>query len=376
MDMPVMKAGGRVEAGELKLTPQEARAFSHFDGVRSLRQLEADLPQDADNHARVAWYLSQLEAVSFAAVKLPPPGAKPAAAAPPPRLDLGANAKTQPGTPGPARPAAPGAGRPAAAPPRPAAPKIAAPAPAAKPAAAAPPRPAAAPSPAGSPVDLHAELKELEKLAEVIRKQSYFDLLGVKKDADAAAVRVAYLKLARTWHPDTVPPGAPDGFGKLKEEIFGRIGDAQRVLSDPAAKENYVLELEAGSSEKMDIVRILNAEDTFHKGEILVKARKFPEAVKALEEAIKGNPDEGEYYAWRGYAKFFSVADKKTNHAEALRDINHCIAKNPRCAPAFYFLGHIARLMGDLKEAKKQFKKCLELNEKHLDAERELRLMK
>jgi tetratricopeptide (TPR) repeat protein len=369
MDMPVMKAGGRVDAGELKLTPQEARAFSHFDGVRSLHQLERDLPQDADNHCRVAWYLQQLEAVSFAAVKLPAPGSRPPppAAAPQPKLEEVA-AKTQPGAGGAARPGAPAAAKPAA-PKAAAAPKPAAPAPAAKPAAPAAPR--------AAPSDPVAELKELEKVAAAIRKQNHFELFGLKKEpADPAAVKQAYLKLARTWHPDTVPPHAPEGLAKLKEEIFGRIGDAQRVLSDKNATEDYLAELELGSGDKMEIARIFNAEEFFHKGEILVKARKFPDAVKSLEEAIANNPDEGEYYAWRGYAKFFSAADKKTNHAEALRDINLCIAKNPRCAPAYYFLGHIAKVMGDLKEAKKQFKKCLELNEKHIDAERELRMLK
>jgi tetratricopeptide (TPR) repeat protein len=148
------------------------------------------------------------------------------------------------------------------------------------------------------------------------------------------------------------------------------------VLSDPAAKENYLAELELGSADKMDMARVFQAEEFFHKGEIQVKARKFADAVKTLDEAIKNNPDEGEYYAWRGYAKFFSAADKKVSQPEAVADINLCIKKNARCAPAYYFLGHIAKVMGDMKEAKKQFNKCLELNPKYTDAERELRAMK
>src|SRR5918996_1038424 len=107
VDHPVMKSGGRVALNDLRLTPQETRAISYVDGVRSLALLAHDLPQDADSFFRLAWVLQQMEIVSFAAVKLPPPppaapapapapatgrvpgpppaASKPAAAAPPPR---------------------------------------------------------------------------------------------------------------------------------------------------------------------------------------------------------------------------------------------------------------------------------------------------
>jgi hypothetical protein len=68
LDLPVMKSSGQVQAADLRLTPQETRALSYIDGVRSLNQLMRDLPQSADHFIRVAFLLQELEMVSFAAV--------------------------------------------------------------------------------------------------------------------------------------------------------------------------------------------------------------------------------------------------------------------------------------------------------------------
>ncbi|MBX7100635.1 MAG: molecular chaperone DnaJ, partial [Myxococcaceae bacterium] len=85
VDHPVMKSGSQVQVADLRLSPQELRAFGFFDGVRSLAQLAVDLPAEADVLARTAWYLKELGAVSFAAVKVPVKAAAASAApAPPP----------------------------------------------------------------------------------------------------------------------------------------------------------------------------------------------------------------------------------------------------------------------------------------------------
>lgn len=379
VDRPVMKSGGRVAVTDLRLTPQETRALAVFDGVRTLNMLARDLPSETDAMVRVAWYLRELEAVSFgvnllpmkdppppAAVAAPPPAApKPAAPAPPPQVAaarpipvVGPGAKPQ-------AQAAPAAARP----PPPAAP--ARPPPQLQQSAAP-----AAPAAAAPPLDAAAEIAVLKKTLEKLATQNHFEVLGVPEAVNAAQVKVAYFKLARSYHPDTVPPGAPEELGKLKAQVFARVGEAHRVLSDDGLRAAYVEELKSGGAADVDVVRILQAEETFQKATIQVKARKFADAVKTLDEAITANPDEGEYYAWRGYAKFFAATDKKAAHATAMADINACLKRNDKVAQAWYFQGHMAKVLGDLSGAKKHFQRCIALKADHLEAQRELRLMK
>ncbi|MEW5743341.1 MAG: J domain-containing protein, partial [Myxococcota bacterium] len=221
------------------------------------------------------------------------------------------------------------------------------------------------------------EVKQLTALFEQMKKQTYFEVLGLKKDADAGAVKIAYFKLAKSYHPDTVGPGTPEAVAKAKADIFALVGEANRVLSDPKLKADYLAELNAGGTgEKVDVSAIFQAEEFFQKGCILVKARKYPEAVKMLDDAIKSNAEEGEYYVWRGYAKFFGFSDRKQGQTEAMKDITYGLKKNPNVAAAQFFIGMMAKLNGDLATAKKSFQQCVKMDPQHIDAQRELRMMK
>lgn len=379
MDLPVMKSGGNVATQDLRLTPQETRALSYIDGVRSLAQLVRDLPQDADNLIRLAFFLRDLEAVSFGSTPVAntPPPPQPAAPPPPPPPAGATAPRPGPGAVG-ARPPAQGASGPRPGPgavgARPPAQGASGPKPAAPPHSAAAPAPAQPAAPA-SP-GFEAQLKELRARAAKLKEQNLFQVLDLTEQADAGAIKLAYFKLARVYHPDTIPPGAPEELAKLKGDIFGAVGDAYRRLSDDKARAEYLEELrQGGSGEKVDIQQILLAEETFQKGCILVKARKFPEAVKMLDEAIKANEKEGEFYAWRAYARFFCNKDRAAGKKEADRDFQIALKLNERVGATHYFIGHIAKLMGDEKTALKEFKKAVEYQPDHIDAQRELRLM-
>jgi molecular chaperone DnaJ len=64
-------------------------------------------------------------------------------------------------------------------------------------------------------------------------EKDYYAVLGVAKDANAADIRKAYRKLARTHHPDR-------NAGDAKaEERFKEISEAYDVLSDPKRRKEY-----------------------------------------------------------------------------------------------------------------------------------------
>lgn len=63
--------------------------------------------------------------------------------------------------------------------------------------------------------------------------KDFYATLGVDKDADGAAIKKAYRKLARTWHPDQNPGDA------TAEEKFKEIGEAYAVLSDEEQRKQY-----------------------------------------------------------------------------------------------------------------------------------------
>ena len=63
--------------------------------------------------------------------------------------------------------------------------------------------------------------------------KDYFQVLGVNRGADADAIKKAFRKLARQYHPD-VNPG-----DQAAEERFKEISEAYEVLSDPDKRRQY-----------------------------------------------------------------------------------------------------------------------------------------
>lgn len=65
------------------------------------------------------------------------------------------------------------------------------------------------------------------------RKRDYYEVLGLDKSADAVAIKKAYRKLAKKYHPDT-NAGNPQA-----EEKFKEVTEAYNVLSDEEKKKLY-----------------------------------------------------------------------------------------------------------------------------------------
>ena len=60
----------------------------------------------------------------------------------------------------------------------------------------------------------------------------YYEVLGAPRDADQDAIRRAYRKLAREYHPDL-------NSDSDAEERFKQLGEAYEVLSDAEKRERY-----------------------------------------------------------------------------------------------------------------------------------------
>lgn len=65
-----------------------------------------------------------------------------------------------------------------------------------------------------------------------MKYKDYYEILGVSRDADSSAIKSAYRKLARKYHPDVNKT-------KEAEQKFKDINEAYEVLSDKAKRQRY-----------------------------------------------------------------------------------------------------------------------------------------
>jgi hypothetical protein len=433
--MPVLRSAGlgigRLE--ELALNAQESRLLATIDGTQTgegLAQLH-----DPALALRILFLLSELGHLALSdaepargrQVTQPPvgppvaPSWAPPVAPPPPKPAPGAASVSPPSRPGPGAPPlttprklapiiTPHAGQPKVAPspfpvappppkiapaaakavappgaqpvPQPVAPPIR---PQSKPTPSAPPA-VAAPRPALDPAGLPSQLigqpgessdQQAARLAPLVarlEKATHFEVLGLDRKAASGDVRRAFFQLARELHPDTVGDGHAE-LRALKQRLFARVNEASQVLGDGDQRKLYENELD-GTGENVDISRIFAAEEAFQRASVLIRARKYPEGLQAIEEAISLHDQEAEFFAWRGWARFLVAKDRRAQHDQSAADCKKAIAGLPSCVAAWQFLGSMAKIVGDLKEAERCFKKVVELDPKHTEALRELRMMK
>jgi molecular chaperone DnaJ len=75
----------------------------------------------------------------------------------------------------------------------------------------------------------------------MVSERDYYEVLGVERGADDAAIKRAFRKLAQQWHPDVnTDPAA--------QEKFKEVNEAYQVLSDPQRRQAYDMFGKAGVS--------------------------------------------------------------------------------------------------------------------------------
>ena len=217
-----------------------------------------------------------------------------------------------------------------------------------------------------------SEVIALRQVLEELKSKNHFEVLGVPPTAEGSAFKVAFFKLAKTYHPDTAI-GAPPEVASLKAAIFSRMNEAYSVLDNPKRRAEYIDGLQNGGSSKIDVANVLAAEEKYAKVAIFLRNRRYQDALALMDEVIALCPKEGEFIACRAFTAFLVAQDKAAEKPRAIRAIEEGIKLNPRCVEAFIFRGHIEKLTGDTARARASFQKALEINPKHVEAQRELK---
>ena len=85
-----------------------------------------------------------------------------------------------------------------------------------------------------------------DHLAELLRTD-YFTLLGVTPDVNAEDLRLAFVGLAKKWHPNKFAIDGPEVRG-LATEIFITLKKARDTLSDPKKLATHRARYEAAAA--------------------------------------------------------------------------------------------------------------------------------
>ncbi len=219
--------------------------------------------------------------------------------------------------------------------------------------------------------------EELQQLKRKQRKQNHFEVLGLDTKATTADSRKAFVELAKRYHPDKLA-SLSDELQALAGEVFTRISQAHEVLSDQEQRRNYLKQLSKGGSSKESkaaVTKILSAEQQFRKAEDLVKRRQYSDAIDALNWALKLDPEEGEFFALMGWARFLQNPEDASVRREAMEQMRKATSLASNSPSGYYYLAKLHKACEEPSLAERMFRKVLELRPQHVEASQELRVI-
>lgn len=82
------------------------------------------------------------------------------------------------------------------------------------------------------------ELSAAQAALKQAKRKDYYKILDLPRDADEKAVKRAYHKMAKLWHPDR-HSSSEEAVKVEAERVFKNVNEAYEVLSDPAKRRRY-----------------------------------------------------------------------------------------------------------------------------------------
>jgi curved DNA-binding protein CbpA len=219
-------------------------------------------------------------------------------------------------------------------------------------------KPAAA-APAGPTLDKNA----IHKAYIASKSQNFYEVLGVDTEASNSQIETAYQRLARQYHPDQQ---FREGMAQLKDELgelFSRVTEAYKILSDDSRRWEYDLSLatvttESPRSRPPKAIDPAKASEAFAKGIDSFKGRDFESATVHFKEAARLDATKALYMSHLALA----LLQRPRREAEAEEAMLDAIRLEPNNADHQANLGLLYQKSGIKDKAKEAFEAALKID--------------
>lgn len=203
---------------------------------------------------------------------------------------------------------------------------------------------------------------------EAAKKESYFVLLGLPEGASPEAVRAAYFRISKVWHPDRLPPGLEPARANVAS-LFTILTNAHRTLADAETRRSYLasrLGTGAKARPKAEALRDIDA---------ALARRDFETAALEARTMHQADPEDAEALALLTWSE---IRAGETHEEAAIRTailaLDRAVNSDRYCERAHFYRGLLWKRLGNSQLAIRDFARVLVLNPRHVEATREVRI--
>ncbi|HEY4059635.1 MAG TPA: hypothetical protein VGM39_23635 [Kofleriaceae bacterium] len=208
----------------------------------------------------------------------------------------------------------------------------------------------------------------------------YFALLGVPFDAVPDVCRVAYVGISAQLHADKLTELGVDDPENIASKLITQLGAAYAVLTDLARRNDYMTTLLRPDLQLPVIPRTQTSEDrgrdaaeSFKRGESALRRNDPEEACVELARAVELQPQDVDYAAMLGWARFCAATDRASVAPAARQALERAVQKSANPVNARFLIGRIERMLGRDREAMHHFEQVIDLEPRHQEAAAEIR---
>lgn len=231
----------------------------------------------------------------------------------------------------------------------------------------------AAPPSEAPPLDAFAQ--KISDKFEQVRTGHPWEILEVPPNADQERLKKAFLTLVKTYHPDRLANSGDEALRHRLDIIVSRINDAHRLMMDPEARRQYEQNRGTEGGAGPTKGRPEEARNHFQKAMVFFKKKEFDRAAELLRWAVEGDPNNGDYQAWRIWIDL-----QRRGPAEALTSVKTDLSAVWKAFPKSFwaarFLSQVLFQIGELENYERILEAALKLNPNDIECTRELRLLK
>jgi DnaJ-domain-containing protein 1 len=205
--------------------------------------------------------------------------------------------------------------------------------------------------------------------AKHIGEEDYFDALGVSHDASPDAIRAAFFRLSKVWHPDRLPAELRD----LSEEcarVFACLTTAYDTLRDDVARDAYRARLDAAGTEATPA----DVKDLLREAETALLRGDLARAEEHCRRACEASPNDAGAIALSAWVLASHPHAAPDVVSEAITALGRAIRLDGHCETAFFYRAELRRRSGALELAIGDYRRVVALDPRHVAAMREVRV--